>query len=409
MSALKQVFVRVHLRYEQDPYAEDLERFATWLLATRYSNKTARRHLFRVQQVLHAIGAVPGVALRADVLGRTFEQLARRRWTRNHTASTYPRYLRSSGRLIDPPPVPDPLASLVEDFCGRLVHRRGLAQSTVTEYRHSVSHFLRQMLQPGQPLRRLRLRSLESYILSRSRQLARSSLRAAVRCIRAFLLDCYHRGLLPERLDLIDMPRGFRRDLPPRAMPWPLVERLLQSVDRTDRAGRRDHAMLHLLAYYGLRTGEVQRLTLGSIDRKARTLTVWQSKTYSTLVVPLHDQTLAVLEDYLHRARPRTELPWLFLTAAAPLGPLSKSAVGQAFRSRADHSGLPISQYSAHCLRHAFAHRLFQRGVGMKAIGDLMGHRSLVSTSIYLRLQADALREVALPVPGEAEPVGGIA
>jgi site-specific recombinase XerD len=205
------------------------------------------------------------------------------------------------------------------------------------------------------------------------------------------------------------MPRGFRRDLPPRAMPWPLVERLLQSVDRTDRAGRRDHAMLHLLAYYGLRTGEVQRLTLGSIDRKARTLTVWQSKTYSTLVVPLHDQTLAVLEDYLHRARPRTELPWLFLTAAAPLGPLSKSAVGQAFRSRADHSGLPISQYSAHCLRHAFAHRLFQRGVGMKAIGDLMGHRSLVSTSIYLRLQADALREVALPVPTEAEPVGGIA
>jgi site-specific recombinase XerD len=102
---------------------------------------------------------------------------------------------------------------LVEDFCGRLVHRRGLAQSTVTEYRHSVLHFLQQVLQPGQPLRRLRPRSLESYILSRSRELARSSLRAAVRCIRAFLLDCYHRGLLPERLDHIDMPRDFRRDL----------------------------------------------------------------------------------------------------------------------------------------------------------------------------------------------------
>jgi integrase/recombinase XerD len=234
-------------------------------------------------------------------------------------------------------------------------------------------------------------------------------LRAAVRCIKAFLLDCYHRGLLPERLDLIDMPRGFRRDLPPRAMPWPLVQRLLLSVDRTDRIGCRDHAILHLLACYGLRIGEVQRLTLSSIDRKARTLTVWQSKTYSTLVLPLHDQTLTVLGDYLQTARPRTELPWLFLTAQAPLGPMGKSAVGQVFRTRADHSGPPISQYCAHCLRHAFAHRLFQRGVGMKAIGDLMGHRSLVSTSIYLRLQADALREVALPVPTEAEPVGGIA
>ena len=88
---------------------------------------------------------------------------------------------------------------------------------------------------------------------------------------------------------------------------------------------------------------------------------------------------------------------------------MSKSAVSQVFRARADRNGPPISQYSAHCLRHAFAQRLFQRGVGMKAIGDLMGHRSLVSTSIYLRLQADALREVALPVPGHAGPIRGVA
>jgi integrase/recombinase XerD len=408
MSALRQVFVRVHSRYEQDRYAEDLERFAAWLLATRYRNKNARRHLCRVQQVLHAIGAAPGSALRADVLGRAFARLARR-WTRCHTASTYAGYLRSSGRLIDQTPAQDPLCSLLDEFCGRLVRSRGLAPASVTEYRYSVWHFLQQMLRPGQSLQQLTPRSLESYIRLRGRAVARSTLLAAVRCIKAFLLDCYQRDLLPARLDLIDIPRGFRRDLPPRAMPWPLVERLLQSVDRTDRTGRRDHAILHLLACYGLRTGEVARLTLSSIDRKARTLTVWQSKTYSTLVVPLHDRTLAVLDDYLQAARPRTELPWLFLRAAAPLGPLCKSAVGQAFRSRADRCGPPISQYSAHCLRHAFAHRLFQQGVGMKAIGDLMGHRSLVSTSIYLRLQANALREVALPVPGHAQPIGGVA
>lgn len=408
MSALKQVFVRVHSRYEQDRYAEDLERFAAWLLATRYHNKNARRHLCRVQQVLHVIGATPGATLRADVLGRAFARLARR-WTRCHTASTYAGYLRSSGRLIDQAPAQDPLSSLLEEFCGRLMRRRGLAPASVTEYRYSIWHFLQRMLRPGQSLEQLTPRSLESYIRSRGREVARSTLLAAVRCIKAFLLDCHQRGLVPQRLDLIDIPRRFRRDLPPRAMPWPLVEHLLQSIDRADRTARRDHAILHLLACYGLRIGEVARLTLSSIDRKARTLTVWQSKTYSTLVVPLHDQTLTVLDDYLQAARPRTELPWLFLRASAPLGPLCKSAVGQVFRGRADRCGPPISQYSAHCLRHAFAHRLFQQGVGMKAIADLMGHRNLVSTSIYLRLQAQSLREVALPVPNLPEPIQGVA
>ena len=278
MSALKQVFVRVHSRYEQDRYAEDLERFAAWLLATRYHNKNARRHLCRVQQVLHAIGAAPGATLRADVLARAFARLARR-WTRCHTASTYAGYLRSSGRLIDQPPAQDPLSSLLEEFCGRLVRGRGLAPASVTEYRYSIAHFLQQMLRPGQSLEQLTPRSLESYIRSRGRDVARSTLLAAARCIKAFLLDCYRRGLLQERLDLIDIPRCFRRDLPPRAMPWPLVERLLQSIDRAGRTGRRDHAILHLLACYGLRIGEVARLTLSSIDRKARTLTVWQSKT----------------------------------------------------------------------------------------------------------------------------------
>lgn len=148
MSALKQVFVRVHIRYEQDRYAEDLERFAAWLLGSGYPNKTARTHLFRVQQVLHAIGAAPSIALRADVLGRAFARVARRRWTRCYASSTYAGYLRSSGRLIEPPRARDPLASLVEDFCGGLVRQRGLAPGTVTEYRHSVSHFLQQMLQP---------------------------------------------------------------------------------------------------------------------------------------------------------------------------------------------------------------------------------------------------------------------
>jgi len=262
-------------------------------------------------------------------------------------------------------------------------------------------------LPSGRPLSALRSTAFESYIQVRGAQLARSTLITAITCIQGFLLDCYERGRLPQRLDQIDLPRGFHGELPPRAMPWPLIDQLLRSIDLDRRSGRRDHALLHLMAHYGLRPGEVTHLTLDSINWRARTLTVWQPKTRSTLVLPLHEQTLGILTDYLKRARPPTTLPWLFVRGAAPLRPMTKFSASYVFRVRARRSGLQLAQYSAYSLRHGFAHRLFQRGVGMKAIGDLMGHRNIVSTSIYLRLQADSLREVALPVPGHD--LGGVA
>ncbi len=408
MSALKQVFVRVHFRYDHDRYVQDLERFAAWLLAAGYPNKSARTHLYRVQQVLHAVAALPGSAVRAGALQRAFRRLARRQWQYQHTRTTYTRYLRSVNRLIEPTPAPpDALQTLVQVFCERLIRKRGFAASTTAGYHWWISDFLRRMLPPGRPLTDLTATCLESYVHTRAPELAQRTFRTAIKCVQAFLQYCYEQGRLPERLDMIDLPRGFRPEQPPRALPWPMVQRLLDSIDFTRGAGQRDHAMLHLMAHYGLRTGELTHLTLHSINWKAETLTVWQPKTRSTLVVPLHSQTLDILTDYLKMARPRTSLPWLFLRGGAPLAPMTKYSASYVFKTHARRSGLPIAQYSAYSLRHAFALRLFQRGVGMKAIGDLMGHRNLISTGVYLRLQSELLREVALPVPGHDVNAGG--
>ena len=405
MSALTQVFVRVHARYDQDRYADELEPFAAWLLRAGYPNKSCRRHLYWAQQVLHAINVMPGAALEADVLERTFRRLSRRCRSCRHTYTTFARFLRTVGRLVEKPTPADPLDAVVGEFCERLTRRRGLAASTVTGYHHWISDFLRRTLPPGRSLLDLPLTALESYIQIRGPKLIRTTLIAAIHCIQEFLLHCYRQGWLPHRLDQVDLARGFRRELLPRAMPWPLIERLLGSIDRRDRVGRRDHAMLHLMAYYGLRTSEPTHLTIDSINWQARTLTVWQPKTRSTLVLPLHDVTLSILDDYLKLARPPSDLPWLFLRGNAPLAQMTQCSASYVFRTRARRSGLPLDSYSAYSLRHAFAHRLFQRGVGMKAIGDLMGHRNLVSTSVYMRLQSDLLREVALEVPNHA--VGG--
>jgi integrase/recombinase XerD len=76
------------------------------------------------------------------------------------------------------------------------------------------------------------------------------------------------------------------------------------------------------------------------------------------------------------------------------------------FQKRVREAGLP-SGYSSYSLRHAFAMRLLTRGVGLKMIGDLLGHRSFESTCVYLRLDTEALRMVALPLPRAARAQGG--
>jgi integrase/recombinase XerD len=199
------------------------------------------------------------------------------------------------------------------------------------------------------------------------------------------------------------MPRAYHDELPPRALDWSLVQALLRSIDRSSKSGWRDYALLHLLAHYGLRPCEVVCLRVDSIDWAMRTLKVSQRKTRSTLVLPLAEQTVSVLRRYLVQRRSRSSHPELFLRARCPAGPLTRYAVADVFDKRAEQSGLPINGYSAYSLRHAFAMRLLTRGVGVKAIGDLLGHRSLASTCLYLRLDIDMLRDVALPVPTQVQ------
>src|ERR1700722_117130 len=107
MSALKEVFVRVNFRYDRDRYSRDLEDYAKWLLAQGYPNKTCRTHLYRAQQVLHAMGVAPGAALERDALKQTFRRLSRRRVTPCHSYPAFECHLREIGRLREAPS-PDP-------------------------------------------------------------------------------------------------------------------------------------------------------------------------------------------------------------------------------------------------------------------------------------------------------------
>lgn len=395
---LRDLFPKRHARYQRSPFVEDLDAFASWLHARGYSRDSACGHVFRVKQALdRSAGLLPGASFASKHLDRAFAgegDRFRHRASRN----AFQNFLRPLGRLIEPQII-GRFDALRRDYRQFLEQMRGFAASTIQQHEGTVSEFLSEVLEPRRRLDQLSSASVEQYVLSKSREIKRQTLQHIIARLRAFLRYCYEHGVIAQRLDVIDTARTYRGELPPRALDWKLVQRLLASVDRRSLAGWRDYAVLHLMAHYGLRASEIASLKLSAIDWTAKTLAVEQRKTRSTLVLPLAERTIAVLRQYLRHGRPGSEHPELFLRVRSPAGPLRHYGVCGIYQKRARLSGLPLAATSSYCLRHAFAMRLLRRGVGIKAIGDLLGHHSLEATCVYLRVDIDMLREVALPVP----------
>lgn len=367
----------------------------------------AQRLVFRVMRSLDASGLLPGRIWTDDELDRAFHR-RRHRILYRHARYGFGKFLESVGRLA-PRRKHNPHEELLAAYQNFLSDVRGLKESTIVQHIAEVDGMLRRLLPKGGSLKHIAAKSIEKHIERRAQTLSRHTLLTSIGYLRVFLIYCFEHRLIPVRLDCIDKPVGLRNELPPRALDWPVIQKLLASIDRTDRSGWRDFMMLYLMAHYGLRPGEVAHLTLESIDWKSRTLRVQQHKTHSWLNLPLKKESICLLRRYLKEGRRQSQRSELFLTALAPYGHLSKACVSRLFKNRVRRSGLPISHNFPYSLRHSFAMRLFDRKVGIKTIGDLMGHQSITSTTVYLRLQTDVLRDVALPVPTAAKPKGGAA
>ena len=398
---LEQLFSRSLSRYTSSPHAADLDAFATLVAAHGVDNRRTERHTRRLLQVLQATELPPNATIGADVLRAAFAAWPPKGYV--GTCRLYCRYLQGRGRLAAPGPC-QPRFALKEQHLQRLMELRGIAPATVIYDNWALTDFLSRVLEPDEQPSSITRQSLDEFFRRRGPQLARRTFRHTVQVVRRFLRYAFDTGVLTEPLHEFALPQAFRFEQPPRALPSGHVQLLLASIDRSTRIGMRDHAILHLMAGYGLRPGEVAALKRSSIDWQALTLRVAQSKTRSVLLLPLAPDTIDVLREYVERCVAASSDAALFGLVHPPFGPMSPCAVSTRFKVHARRSGLPITDASAYALRHSFAMRLLGAGVGMKLIGDLMGHSSLASTSVYLRIQTDMLREVALDVPAEVAP-----
>lgn len=390
---------------------QESSEFADWLSTEGYAAAPIHIHLIYLGQALSRLSRPHDLSPRrlADV-ELAFDPRGgppTRKKLFEATRRAYVRFLRSRHRLIEPA-ARERFSFLRRDYEQYLVEVRGLSLSSRSHHAHTVADFLARGM-GSRSLSALTQREIEAFIELRSRELSRQSMQHLVAHLRAFLRFCYDHGELNVRLDqYIDTPRVYRGELPPRAATWRTVQSLLASIDRASKSGWRDYCILHLIAHYGLRPSEVVTLRLDSIDWEQRVLRVRQHKTRSALSLPLTDATIRVLRQYLTMERDRQGWmhPELFLRARCPSGPLLRTAVCDVFEKRMRAAKLGTTS-DVYCLRHAFAMRLLTRGVGVKLIGDLLGHRNLDTTCTYLRLDTKALRGVALEVPHNHTSAGG--
>jgi integrase/recombinase XerD len=399
---LRVLFPRFFHRYESSRSGAELAAFARWLHEMGYFHAVMRRHVYRLRRVFEASVALQcGQILNEAELRKAFALVP---CSQRHasTERVYRRFLKVAGRLEESTPT-DQVGLLRLRYRQYLQDVRGLSPATIAQHLETIDAFLAWSLGSTGHLSTLTSEHVEIFVQATSRQVRRQTLQHKVARLRAFLRYCADHGETSRGLDHIDSPRIYRGELPPRALGWDLIEKLLASVERDDNLGRRDHAILHLMAYYGLRASEVASLTLDVVNWKTGTLRVDQRKTRSTLILPLADQTLRILDQYLANRRPCDQATTvLFPTARSPIAALTNWGVCNVFNKRARESGLPLDGVSSYALRHSFAMRLLRQGVGVKTIGDLLGHHSLESTCVYLRIETDMLRTVALAVPVSA-------
>ena len=186
----------------------------------------------------------------------------------------------------------------------------------------------------------------------------------------------------------------------PRGIAPDQVRQLLRQLDRSTAVGRRDYAILLLLARLGLRASEVVTLELEDIDWKAARLSV-HGKSGRRSQLPLPQEVGEAIVAYLRRGRPRSDCRRVFLRAKAPVrGLLGPSAISTVVRHALMRTGIDAPTRGAHQFRHGLATEMLRRGASLGEIGELLGHRSPETTKIYTKVDIDALRTLALSWPG---------
>lgn len=400
-------------RWEDAPLGREAIRLVLFLRKRGYSERSCREsahavvHLGRVLHEAH--GEVPTRALDETVVEQfvcqhlpvccCYRQRPGRR--AEHVRRAFAHLLamlREEGAIPHPVSTEPVYHALLEDYCRFLRDDRGLAETTIINYRRYVRDFLigRGDAVSANELARLTEDDLLSFGRERGLALGFTAWNHVALSLSSFWrwLDLRGHGT-KHLIGAVPLRRKYRLADVPCALSWDQVQRLLAVVDRSEPNGRRNYAMLLLTATYGLRGCEVRALRIDDIDWSNDEITIFASKTGRCRKLPLMQPAGEAILDYLRGERPPSRHREIFLSSRPPNAPL-RGKMNRWLSHCFDRAGIETPRRGAHTLRHSLAVHLLHGGETLKSIGDVLGHRSPEATFIYTKLHVEDLRTVAL-------------
>jgi integrase/recombinase XerD len=310
-------------------------------------------------------------------------------------------------RGLDVIPTPAPAAAtgetevLQEQYRAFLVQERGLATGTIAGYLHVARLFCAARAVDGElHFDQLSAAEVTAFVLAECASRSVGSAKYVVCGLRSLLRYLYVAGLTETALDAaVPTVAGWRLAGLPVTVGRGEVARLLASCDRRTIFGRRDYAVLVLLSRLGLRAGEVAALELADLDWRAGELAV-RGKGRKQERLPLPADVGEALAGWVQRGRRPCECATVFTRVRAPHRPLTTPGVSNIVAAACRRAGLPVVH--AHRLRHTAATEMLRAGASLADVGQVLRHASVLTTSIYAKVDRDRLHDLALPWPGAA-------
>jgi integrase/recombinase XerD len=387
-----------------------LEGFAQELCQAGYAEITARRHIRAAEHLIHWIGRKGRTvaALDETMIEEFVQHLNRCRCPRY--GCTHRRDLRKGARLflryarfadivttrIVEENIVDPV--LLVSFCDWMRQQRGTCDDTLYGYSIPIRDLLKNV---GEEPNRFNAHNLRQFILDTSQRCGWASAKKCTTAVRMFLRFLIAEGKCAAALEgSIPVLAHWRLSSLPRYLQSDDVERVIASCDPATPAGKRDRAILLLLARLGLRAGDIVQLRLGDVDWKEAAISVSGKGRRQTLM-PLTQEIGDAIASYIKNGRPQTAADVLFIRSRAPFRAFANHcAVSMIAAQAMRRAGVVCpSRGAAHVLRHSVASSMLRQGASLQEIAGVLRHRSTATTEIYAKVDVITLREIAQPWP----------